>query len=110
MSSHDAVLRIADELPDWLPIVEGCLKEERQTQGSGFCGRWVLNDLTGDNWTGLTYRTTRVQSFPGLSTLVRRGILQHRSSMPTTRGGRRAYYTMPDPEGVEKALRELGRR
>jgi len=107
MAGFDAVLRLGDELPDWLPIVEACLKEERRTQGSGFCGRWVLNDLTRDNWPGLPYGTTTAPWFPGLGMLVRRGILRHRS---TSRAGGRAYYTMPDPEGVERALRELSRR
>lgn len=45
-----------------------------------------------------------IRWFPNLRLLVSYGILKHED---TTRGGRRAYYTMPDPEGVEKALREL---
>lgn len=42
--------------------------------------------------------------FPGLRVFVSYGILQKTSS---SRGGRRAYYIMPDVEGVKKALQEL---
>ena len=39
---------------------------------------------------------------PNLRILVSYGLLE--KSGPSTRGGRRAYYRMPDRPGVEKAL------
>jgi hypothetical protein len=90
--------RLAVEKPQWIPILE-CIVElvrEFESQGFGkeFCGSWVLNKAVkkGIKW------------FPGLRTLVAYGILQ---KTYTTRGGRRAYYIMPDIEGVEKALQEI---
>lgn len=41
----------------------------------------------------------------GAKNSVAYGILER---IKTTRGGRRAYYVMPDPEGAKKALQELG--
>lgn len=84
---------MARERPDWLPIVKVCLEEARETKGE-FAGAWVLERA---NKRGIRW-------FPNLRLLVSYGILKHED---TTRGGRRAYYTMPDPEGVEKALQEL---
>lgn len=40
---------------------------------------------------------------PGLKKLAAYGILKRTE---TTRSGRRAYYIMPDPEGVGRALKE----
>jgi len=92
-SGHDAVRKLARERPDWLPIVEACLEEAKESEGE-FAGAWVLwrANKKGIKW------------FPGLRLLVRYGILKHTA---TVRAGRRAYYVMPDPEGVEKALQEL---
>lgn len=92
-SAYKGTKRLAKEHPNWLPIVETsleCAKEHGE-----FAGSWVLNEA----------KKKGIKWFPGLRMLVRYGILKHED---TTRGGRRAYYTMPDPRGVEKALRELG--
>jgi len=105
MSSYDAVRRLASERPDWVPIMAACHREATRPGTSRFAGRWVLNDLRRRGWRGLTYKGEQVQSFPGLKMLERYGILEHDH---TTRAGRRAYYTMRDPEGVDKALQELG--
>ena len=106
LPTRDAIRTLASERRDWIPIVRSCLRMARRTADSGFAGRWVLNDLKSkEKWTGLTHGHTTVQWFPGLTLLVRCGILSHRSS---TRGGKRAYYTMVDPDGVESALNELG--
>ena len=95
LSGYDAVRILAKERPDWLPIVRACLEEAKDTKGR-FAGAWVRSkaEKYGINW------------FPGLRLLVGYGILKHED---TTRSGRRAYYTMPDCEGVEKALQELGK-
>lgn len=103
MSGYNGVKRLAKEHPDWLPIVEAsfeCAKQYKE-----FAGKWVLEELKRTRWTGLRLGNATVKWFPGLRLLVGYGILKHED---TTRGGRRAYYTMPDPEGVEKALSELG--
>jgi len=94
MGAYNAVKRLAREHQNWLPIVQACLEEAKDTKGE-FAGAWVLSKAKEK---GITW-------FPGLRILVRYGILKHED---TTRGGRRAYYTMPDCEGVEKALQELG--
>ena len=105
MSGYVNVRRFAVDHRDWLPVVNACLKLARETGPSGFAGRWVLNELNRTGWKGLPYGDTRAQWFPGLKMLERYGILHHEN---TTRGGRRAYYTMPDPDAVEAALDELG--
>lgn len=53
-----------------------------------FAGSWVLNKAKkkGTKW------------FLGLRMLVRYDILKHEED--TTRRERRAYYIMPDPQGV----------
>ena len=92
-TGYKGVKRLFKEHPDWLPIVGVCLqlaKEDRE-----FAGKWVLNECKKKGITDW---------FPNLKRLVAYGILKHQK---TTRGGRRAYYTMPDPEGTEKALQEL---
>ena len=93
MDGYNAVKILAREHQNWLLIVQACLEEAKDTKGQ-FAGTWVLKKAKekGIDW------------FPGLRLLVRYGILKHED---TTRGGRRAYYTMPDCEGVEKALQEL---
>lgn len=102
-AGYNGVKRLAREHADWLPIVEVSLKCAKQYQGE-FAGKWVLEELNKDEWPGLRFGNTRARWFPGLRTLVGYGILNHTD---TTRGGRRAYYVMPDPQGVEKALREI---
>lgn len=94
LSGYNALKRLARERPNWIPIVESCLEEAKHENGE-FAGAWVLERAKrrGINW------------FPNLRLLVSYGILRHED---TTRGGRRAYYTMPDPRGIEMALKELG--
>ena len=92
-SGYNAVKRLARERPDWLPMVRACLEEVGETRGE-FAGAWVLARAKrqGIGW------------FPNLRLLVGYGVLKHED---TARGGRRAYYSMPDPAGVERALQEL---
>lgn len=102
-AGYIGVKRLSVEHPDWIPIVITCF--ENAQKGSQFAGKWILQDLQRKGWHGLKYANDIVPWFPGLGLLVGYGILKHED---TTRGGRRAYYTMPDIIGVEKALRELG--
>lgn len=64
-----------------------------------------MEELNRSGWLGLRSGGRSVKWLPGLRTLVAYGILSRKG---TAKGGRRAYYSMPDLEGVEKALRELG--
>ena len=88
-----AVHRLAKEYPKWIPVVRACLREARRVKGD-FAGAWVLQETKKEG----------VQWFPNLRILVSYGILQRTD---VTRAGRRAYYIMPDIDGVEKALNEL---
>ncbi len=78
----------------WIRIVKACLTVAERTKGE-FAGAWVLWEAKkeGIDW------------FPNLRPLVTCGVLERTSG---SRGGRRAYYVMPDPEGVRNALRERG--
>jgi len=93
--SYDGVKRLSEERPDWIPIVMECL--ECAQKYNRFAGSWVLS--------GLAEKRKEKVWKPGLRTLVAYGILE---KVLTSRGGRRAYYIMPDLEGVKKALAELG--
>ncbi len=93
--SYAGTKRLAKERPDWIPIVRECLECAREY--NEFAGSWVLKRLEEK-------KKKKIWK-PGLRTLVKYGILKRTR---TSRGGRRAYYIMPDPEGVERALRELG--
>ena len=98
--SYDGVMRLAREHPftkggmfdvDWLRVVKGCYEEAKRLEGKSFACAWVVN---------------RVGWFPGLRMLEKYGILKKEGE--TVRGGRRAYWVMPDMDGVARALRELG--
>lgn len=101
--SYEGVMRLAREHPfkakgglpafdvDWLKVVKGCYEEARRLEGRSFAGAWVVDKV---GW------------FPGLRMLEKYGILKKEGE--TVRGGRRAYWTMPDMDGVGRALRELG--
>jgi hypothetical protein len=94
-----AVFSLAYERPDWIPVLRAAHAQALKTEqfGGEFAGSWVLNELseqTGDReWR------------PGLRLLVAHGLLEKAGR--STRGGRRAYYRMPDPAGVARALSEL---
>jgi len=92
-SGYKGVKRLAHENPKWLPIIEACLEEAKRCKGE-FAGSWVLK----------TAKKKDILWFPNLRTLASYGILKRTD---VTRSGRRAYYIMPDVEGVEKALGEI---
>jgi len=93
--SYAGVKRLSEERPDWIPIVKECFICAQKYEE--FAGSWVLS--------GLEEKTKKSTWVPGLRTLVAYEILKRTK---TSRGGRRAYYIIPDPEGVKKALQELG--
>ena len=94
-STYANVKRLAEERPDWIPIVKECI--ECAEKYKEFAGSWVLRNLEK--------KTKKKVWKPGLRTLAAYGILK---KTDTSRGGRRAYYTMPNLEEVKKALHELG--
>lgn len=109
-TGYQGVRRLAREKPDWIPVVRAALKCVTTTYNTGtedneVAGTWVLEELNRSDWPGMKWGDDTARWFPGLRTLVGYGILEHRD---TVRGGRRAYYSMPDPAGVERALRDLG--
>jgi len=51
-------------------------------------------------------RSGDLEPRPGLRLLARFAVI--RKVGESVRGGDRAYYVMPDPDGVDEALRRLG--
>jgi hypothetical protein len=96
-NGYGGTIRLAKENPnfkdplgnigDWLIVVKTCYDVSEKTKE--FAGSWIANK----SW------------FPSLRTLAKYGIVE---KTDTTRGGRRAYYIVPDRDGVGKALKELG--
>ena len=78
--------------PNWLSVLKACVKEARRTKESGFAGAWVRQEAQ---------QTAGVNWFPNLRPLVSAGILRRTE---VSRGGKRAYYVMLDPDGVEAAV------
>ena len=87
-SSHDAVITLANEHPEWLSTVAVCYKFG--LAGQEFAGKWVL-DYSG-------------HKMPSLRPLSSRGIIE---KVDTSRSGTRAYYVLKDAVGVRQALDEL---
>lgn len=93
MSARERVRRLAVEHPNWLPVVAAAARVAERVEESGgeFAGAWVLSEL-GGRWV------------PNLRILVSYELLE--KSGESTRGGRRAYYRMPDRAEIVEALRE----
>jgi hypothetical protein len=99
MNAYRGVMRLAAEKSDWIPVVVAALQRARANEqfGGEFAGSWVLQDLKAAG---------KLSWLPNLRFLVSYGIAE--KSGESTRGGQRAYYRLPDQEGVERALKELG--
>lgn len=95
MHTDEAIRRLAVENPDWMLVLDAALAvaERSQAHGGEFAGAWVLAEVQARGGPGW---------FPNLRILVSYGLLE--KSGASTRGGRRAYYRMPDREGVAQAL------
>jgi len=95
VSGYEAVMRIArEEARDWLPYVRAC---------HDFATEQARGDMPGDAFAG-SWIGDRVGQARSLAPLVRWGVLE---KVGSSRGGDRAYYRMPDLEGVGQALWEL---
>lgn len=92
ISGYKAVKRMAQERPELCPVVRVCLDMAKHTDND-FAGAWVFDRL---KVAGI--------KLPNLRPLSSYNIIKKTES---ARGGTRAYYSMPDIEGVEKALKEL---
>ena len=80
--------------PDWGPILHECIIVAQQRKDTGkFAGAWVMQGL----------RAQGIPSPNNLRTLARLGLL---TRLNTSRHGNRAYYTIPDPKAITKALKE----
>jgi hypothetical protein len=92
---EQAVGRLAIEHPEWLPVLEAAaaVAASVEEQGGEFAGTWVVDELA---------RRGSQRWIPNLRILVSYGLLE--KSGPSTRGGRRAYYRMPERGGVVKAI------
>ncbi len=92
--SYAGTKRLLEEKPEWLPILRECVKcAEKYGE---FAGSWVLK--------GVEEELKKKIWVPGLRTLTAYGILKKTDE---SRGGRRAYYIMPDIEGAKKAIKEF---
>lgn len=92
-------MRIADECPNYIPVLAAAaaVARETETQGGRFAGRWVLQEVErtlGRPWW-----------VPGLNLLLRYGLLEKAGD--SSRGKHRAYYRMRDRTGVEAAIRRI---
>jgi hypothetical protein len=92
---EQAVRRLAIEHPEWLPVLEAAatVAASVEEHGGEFAGAWVVDELA---------RRGSRRWIPNLRILVSYGLLE--KSGPSTRGGRRAYYRMPDRRAVVKAI------
>lgn len=93
------VLRLVNEYPEERPLLRAACEMARKCEPGDFAGSWVLQEL--EHQTG--ERAWR----PGLRRLSAFGLIEKTG---TARGGRRAYYRMPDRAGVEQALAEIEAR
>ena len=97
--TRQAVMRLAYERPDWVAVLRAACSQAEKSEGFGgeFAGSWVLKELEA--------QTGERAWVPGLRLLVTYGLLEKVGE--STRGGRRAYYRMPDRIGVEQTLNEI---
>ncbi len=89
--TYSAVMLLAEERPDLLPLVAAAHRIVVQ-HGNQFSGSSVLTAARG--------------IAPNLRPLSLRGIVEKTGG---SKQGHRAFYRLVDPPGVERALRELGR-
>lgn len=97
-----AVMQLATDRPDWIRVLRAACEVARQSEATTgiFAGSYVLTELA---------RESRSREWrPNLRLIAAYGLLEKVGE--STRSGNRAYYRMPDREGVEQALTELDRR
>lgn len=94
-----SVRRLAQEQPHWIPVLRAACTQAAVAEpfGGEFAGSNVVQEVA--RMAGQRIHV------PGLRILVTYGFIE--KSGPSTRGGRRSYYRMPQRSEVEKALSEL---
>lgn len=99
LATEREVMRLASERPDWIPVLRAAASRARKSEpyGGEFAGHWVIRDLQEQSGVKLW--------LPGLRLLVTYRLIE--KSGDSTRGGRRAYYRMPNRVAIESALRKL---
>jgi len=97
-----AVATLAAERPDWIPVLEAAIavSDRVEPYGGEFAGAWVIDEL--ERRSG--HRTW----LPNLRVLLSYGLVEKAGE--STRGGRRAYYSMPAKRAVVQALSHLKTR
>lgn len=96
-TTEDQVRRLLQEHPEERSLLRAACDQARKCEPGDFAGSWVLAEMA---------RQTGERAWrPGLRRLSAFGLI-HKTD--TARGGRRAYYRMPDRLGVELALAKLG--
>ncbi len=98
-ATKQQVLRLLNEYPEELHLLRAACEQSRKCEPGDFAGSWVLREMEAQ--TG--ERAWR----PGLRRLSASGVIVKTG---TARGGRRAYYRMPDRAGVEQALAQFQAR
>jgi SOS-response transcriptional repressor LexA len=95
-NAYGATVSLLRDHPEWHGVVAAALHEAKTIRGGQFAGAWVLEIAKrhGVLWV------------PNLRKLVAYGILEKVGE--STRGGRRAYYSMPNANEVERALNDIG--
>ncbi len=94
-------MELLHDHPDWLPVLRAaCTVAERIGPDGEFAGRWVLQEYAKQ-----TRKTVTEAWKPGIRRLDAYGLIS--KSGASTRGGKRAYYRMPDREEIERTLAEL---
>lgn len=92
---YEAVVQLLRDHPEWFPVVSAALEEAQTIKSNRFAGAWILARA----------KKRGVQWIPNFRKLVAYGVLQKDGD--SSRGGKRAYYSMPDMVGVEKALKDF---
>lgn len=88
--------RLLQEHPEERAVLEAACEQARKCEPGDFAGSWVLSEMQ--------QRTGAPAWRPGLRRIASFGLIV---KTDTARGGRRAYYRMPDREGIEATLQEL---
>jgi hypothetical protein len=100
-TARDLVQRLRTEKPDWIPVLRAAVAVAARVDdyGGQFAGSWVLDEWAREAKPDLAWK-------PGLRTLAAYGLIEKVGA--STRGGRRAYYRMPERAAINDALNEIG--
>lgn len=95
-SGREAVKRLAAEQPEWVPAVRAALTLAESGRDV-FPGASIVGELRRQQAARTWY--------PNFRPLATYGVVEKAGR--STRGGSRAYYRIPDLEGVRQGLRDL---